>query len=115
MVLAVDMSTNFGYRPLPDCLTINPSDIEGLGLYAVKDIESGANLGISHLRSTISKSHFNLIRTPLGGFINHSDRPNCVLVQKVNRSIEMEIYDLVAAIDIKSGQELTTKYNLEQG
>ena len=33
------------YRPLPDGLTIKKSPIEGLGLYATKDIK--ANIGIA--------------------------------------------------------------------
>ena len=39
------------YRPLPEGLTIQPSKIEGLGLFTLKDIQSGLNLGISHVES----------------------------------------------------------------
>ena len=60
------------YKPLPDSLTIKTSGIEGLGLFAKKNIPKGTTLGISHM-----KMNGMLIRTPLGGFINHSDTPNC--------------------------------------
>ena len=55
------------YRPLPDNLTIGKSKIEGVGLISVSDIESAVLLGITHV-------YFenDWIRTPLGGFINHS-------------------------------------------
>jgi len=63
------------YKPLPNNVAIQPSEIEGVGLFAVEDIPAHSNLGISH--------HFlddKLIRTPLGGFYNHSDDPNCYTV-----------------------------------
>ena len=60
------------YRPLPDFLTIKNSEIEGLGLFATKDIPSGTNLGASHI-----KLYSQIIRTPLGAFYNHSTEPNC--------------------------------------
>ena len=37
------------YRPLPDCVTIKDSLIDGLGLFATKDIPKGTYLGISHI------------------------------------------------------------------
>ena len=60
-------------------------------------------------------SHFywgdQLMRTPLGGFINHDDNPNCDKVQKDSR------FFLTAIRDIKEGDEITLKYtfyNLEK-
>ena len=47
------------YKPLPDSLTIKTSGIEGLGLFAKKDIPEGITLGISHM-----KINSMLIRTP---------------------------------------------------
>ena len=61
------------YQPLPEHLTIAPSSIHRLGLFTEEDLEQGTNLGMSHL-----KFDGEIIRTPLGGFINHSDEPNCV-------------------------------------
>ena len=62
------------YRPLPDCLTIKKSPIEGLGLYATKDIKANTFLGITHILDENFEN--NYIRTPLGGFYNHSNNPN---------------------------------------
>lgn len=38
------------YRPLPECLTIKDSPIEGKGLFATEDIPAGTNLGRSHIK-----------------------------------------------------------------
>jgi hypothetical protein len=56
------------YRPLPKYLTIQPSKIDGLGLFTLKDIPMGECLGITHVEDYITKK---LHRTPLGGFINY--------------------------------------------
>ena len=57
------------YNPLPICCTIRPSWIEGLGVFAVKEIRQDTELGVSHI-----EFENELYRTPLGGFINHSDK-----------------------------------------
>ena len=62
------------YRPLPDGLTINKSPIEGLGLYATKDIKNNIFVGLTHILD--ERFENNYLRTPLGGFYNHSDKPN---------------------------------------
>ena len=62
------------YRPLPEGLTIKKSPIEGLGLYATKDIKSNIYIGITHVLD--ERFENNYLRTPLGGFYNHSDNPN---------------------------------------
>ena len=38
------------YRPLPDNLTIKNSKIEGLGLFATKDIKKDHIFGITHVK-----------------------------------------------------------------
>jgi len=89
------------YRPLPESLTIKPSSIEGLGLFAVKTIPKNTDLGMIHF------SYGELIiRTPLGGFINHSDKPNC---KKLDLEDE---WHLKTVTEIKKDQELTLKYTL---
>ena len=100
------------YKPLPDSLTIKTSGIECLGLFAKKNIPEGTTLGISHL-----KINSMLIRTPLGGFINHSDTPNCTKsryfmtnTDDVKIKHDYTRYDLVALEDINEGEELTVKY-----
>ena len=62
------------YRPLPDSLTIKKSPIEGLGLYATKNIKSNIYIGLTHILD--ERFENNYLRTPLGGFYNHSDSPN---------------------------------------
>ena len=93
------------YKPLPDYLTIRESPIAGLGLFATRDIANGTYIGIIHV---LAHEHPDgVIRTPLGGFGNHSDTPNCI---KVN-------FDPVktwisACRDIAVDEELTWKYTL---
>ena len=61
------------YKPLPESLTIKESKVDGLGLFAVKGIAQGTNLGMTHV-----KFNGTIWRTPLGGFINHSNEANIV-------------------------------------
>ena len=98
------------YKPLPDSLTIKQSGIDGLGLFAKEDIAQGKNLGMTHL-----KLNGNLFRTPLGGFINHSNDPNIVKVELLmtnERKIKFNYkkWNLVTLRDIKKGEELTVRY-----
>ena len=89
------------YRPLPESLTIKPSSIEGLGLFATQTIPKNTDLGMIHF------SYGELIiRTPLGGFINHSEKPNC---KKLDLEDE---WHLKTTKEIKKDQELTLKYTL---
>ena len=95
------------YKPLPDSLTILPSGIDGLGLFAKKGLAQGTNLGMSHL-----KIGETIIRTPLGGFINHSNEHNCVKVElrMTNEKFDYKKWNLVTSQNIKEGEELTTQY-----
>ena len=61
------------YRPLPDGLTIKNSPIEGLGLFATNDIKKNTFIGVTHIRDEQFENKY--IRTPLGGFYNHSNNP----------------------------------------
>lgn len=69
------------YRPLPDCLAVGSSKIEGVGLIATAMLAKGVLLGPSHLYLPNYDSPNDLVRLPMGGFINHSDIPNCSLVK----------------------------------
>ena len=89
------------YRPLPESHTIKPSSIEGLGLFATKTIPKNIDLGMIHFFYGDL-----LIRTPLGGFINHSEKPNC---KKLDLEDE---WHLKTMKEIKAGEELTLKYTL---
>ena len=93
------------YKPLPNTLTIKKSNIQGLGLFATTDIREGV-LGIGW----VQQDHFpdGFLRTPMGGFINHSETPNC---EKLMHE-EVEVMWLKAIRDIKEGEELTVEYTL---
>lgn len=93
---------NDKYYPLPPNLTIKESEIHGLGLFSKEIIEKGKNLGRSHVKN--NESQHGLIRTPLGGFVNHSEDPNCELID-----IGPNIY-LLTTKDIMPDEELTLKY-----
>jgi len=91
------------YNPLPTYLTIRKSKIHGLGLFSTKHIGSNTVLGVSHEKKLFKKE---LIRTPLGGFINHTDEPNCKLVKGRGK------YYLITVKQIHPNQELTLKYHM---
>jgi hypothetical protein len=91
------------YRPLPKFLTIKESDIDGLGLFTSEKIEKGYNAGITHVTDPLSKK---LFRTPLGGFVNHSEEPNAKIVE-VQR-----VRYLYFLRDIEVGEEITVKYSM---
>ena len=61
------------YRPLPDGLTIKNSPIEGLGLFTNVEIKKNTFIGVTHIRDEQFDNKY--IRTPLGGFYNHSNNP----------------------------------------
>ena len=93
------------YRPLPKEVTIKQSEIEGLGLYSTESLIQGKYLGISHIVN--DKFENGYIRTPLGGFINHSDTPNCEVREDVDGNLM-----LFTLRPIPQDEELTLKYNL---
>jgi len=100
------------YRPLPEQLRLGFSKIHDIGVFAKENIEKDHNFGLSHL-----KLGSQLIRTPLGGFLNHSDDPNCFKT-KLRFTNEDDpdikfgytIWNLMAIKKIKEGEELTVKY-----
>ena len=98
------------YHALPKELHIKDSPIEGQGLFAKEDIPAMMYLGISHVLvekdSPVKGGCTDLViyRTPLGGFINHSDDPNCI------KWCEDNIYYVKTIREIKKGEELFLKY-----
>ena len=94
------------YKPLPESLTIKQSKVNGLGLFAKEGIAQGTNLGMTH-----AKIGEKIIRTPLGGFINHANEANCVKVElRESQEFNAKHWTLVALRDIKKGEELTLRY-----
>jgi SET domain-containing protein len=51
------------------------------------------------------------IRTPLGGFINHSEKPNCVLDCTQDWD-DYLIYNIITKRAIAEGEELLLDYNV---
>ena len=128
------------YKPLPDFLTIKKSPIEGLGLYATRAIKANTFIGLTHIQDNNFENSY--IRTPLGGFYNHSNEPNVRRVVsdalpkiksgdmidesldvekipngKANREnlypkIEGKYMFIVTTKEVKAGEELTANYNL---
>ena len=128
------------YKPLPNFLTIKKSPIEGLGLYATENIKANCFIGLTHIKDKNFENGY--IRTPLGGFYNHSNEPNVrrVISDKlpiiksgdvIDETLDMSklpdgkasrenLYPevvgkymfLVSIKDIKPGDELTANYNL---
>ena len=128
------------YKPLPKSLTIKKSPIEGLGLYATENIKANTFVGLTHIQDKDFENGY--IRTPLGGFYNHSNNPNVRRVvsdslPKLNcgdlidetldaskipdgEANRENLYPrvvgkymfIVTTKDIKAGEELTANYNL---
>ena len=99
------------YKPLPENLRLGFSDIHDIGVFAKEFIPGATNFGMTHLQ--FGKT---LIRTPLGGFLNHNDDPNCEKVklkftnEDKKPSYIFNKWNLVTLKDIKEGEELTLKY-----
>ena len=92
------------YKPLPKEVTIKKSNIDGLGLFATTKIKTKTILGITHISNQSYENGF--IRTPLGGWINHSETPNCELI-KIG-----PYYYLITSVDLLPDEEITLKYTL---
>ena len=100
------------YKPLPESLTIKPSKINGIGLFANQKIMQGTNFGMSHL-----KIGDTIFRTPLGGFINHANEANCVKAElrmtdedTKGHKYDYKKWNLITSQDVKAGDELTVRY-----
>ena len=100
------------YKPLPDNLRLGFSDIHDIGLFAKEGIAQGTNLGMTHL-----KLGSQIIRTPLGGFINHYEDANCIKAELrfINEDdpelkFNYKKWNLITLRNIKEGEELTLKY-----
>ena len=115
------------YKPLTDNLFIEESLIDGQGLFASKDIAENTDLGISHVEIEKDKmAPMEIIRTPLGGFINHEKTakepnsegkdievsgPNCKRIKGRMDGCVIN-YSLITRRDIKAGEELTLEYSM---
>ena len=93
------------YKPLPDFLEIKKSEIHGFGLFTKKNLDKNYILGISHVQDKRFENGY--IRTPLGGFFNHT---------AIDPNIEpIHVGDLILVKTmryIKAGEELKATYTL---
>ena len=97
------------YKPLPDFVEIRNSSIHGVGLFAKSPIKKGIHLGVSHIYAPGFETSY--IRTPVGGFINHSEEPNCHKIESPDESV-ITYFSLVASRNIEKDEELTITYTL---
>jgi|TARA_B100001146_G_C16075170_1_gene388197 hypothetical protein len=112
MVKETAKTIEFGegsYMPLPSSLRIGDSDVHGQGLFAKEDIPQGTDLGLCHIfvmhdwdGKEWGSKYWE--RTPLGGFINHSDDPN------IHVDVEGPRANFFTIKNITAGQELFCKY-----
>jgi len=113
------------YKALHSDVTIKKSNIHGLGIFALKSIPKDIVLGVSHVKDNDNTGRYlqGYIRTPLGGFINHSKEPNCIKVKPrlklfprhwpiLKEGEEALSIAIRTKRDIKEGEELTVFYTL---
>ena len=91
-----------GHSPLPDEVYIEKSPIHGMGIFTKVDIVKGHEFGVSQVADKRFDNGY--IRTPLGGFINHSYEPNAELYDD-DDTIRMR-----AIKDISKDTEITVNY-----
>tara|TARA_Y100001937_G_scaffold58246_1_gene79814 strand:- start:826 stop:1113 length:288 start_codon:yes stop_codon:yes gene_type:complete len=87
------------YQALPDGLFIQNSSVAGQGVFTKVKLMSGMELGMSHLLIDDE-----IYRSPIGGFINHSEKPNCEKYLVGNK------YYIRTISDIEPLEELFLKY-----
>ena len=100
----------FYYKPLPEYLEVDSSDIEGSGVFATEDIDADLDIGMTHIKVPIIKGY---IRTPLGGFVNHTEDPNCCLIEKLDWD-DYRIFNLYTIRTIQLGEELSLNYHADE-
>ena len=98
------------WKPLPDFLTISESQIDGLGLFTLKDLDKGVDLGISHIYN--GKFQDGYIRLSLGAFINHHEMPNCkAIISEIDSELgTLKHIRIITNNKNKKREELTIKY-----
>lgn len=109
------MSKIYQYRPLPEYLELKNSEIDGIGIFTKKDITFN-ELEHNPIVNTHLVFHGRVERLPAGGWINHSDNPNCIIYKTQIPYSQEDCKDyyyvgIFATRDIQAGEELTIDYN----
>ena len=91
------------YKALPNWIHVKDSRVAGQGLFAKDDMPEDVYLGISHF--VVDEE---IMRTPLGGFVNHSNDPNCV--KECEEKEWGKIYHMRTIKPIKKDEELFLNY-----
>ena len=77
---------------------------DGTPTYMLAVVVDDHDMGITHVYD--SNFLHEYVRTPLGGFVNHNDEPNC-------RTVDIQGYKYLTALkNIEPGEELTLKYSM---
>ena len=97
------------YRPLPDNVQLDYSPIEGMGVFAKYDLDGKIFIGITHIAPR--KKDLPRQRTPLGGFINHSEDNNCELFVKEDWD-DYIIFNIKTIKNIDKNNEILLNYDL---
>jgi len=96
--LAIELSEDpdtYAYVNIPG-VEVRPSEIAGQGLFATSDFSAGTVIGPASVDGK---------RTDCGRFINHHMTPNAYM-----RMREDGEGDVVALVDMRAGDEITTNY-----
>lgn len=95
------------YKPLKEGLFVSDSPIEGQGLFTRIAINKDEYLGSTHVET----KDLGVLRINGGGFINHSDEPNCKITKnRLDGYGMLYVWNLFPIRDIEPGEELTLKY-----
>ena len=95
-ILVDNKSDRIEMPPGVDTVTFGPSNIQGTGMFATKDIKIG---------NVVCPIRIGDLRTPAGWLLNHSCRPNVVYIQS-----DSDVLYAAALRDIKGGDEITVDY-----
>ena len=96
------------YRPLPPYLTVDVSSIDGHGITTLEPLPEGLVIGVARWELP----GLDPIRTPLGGFVNHSPAPNCRMEWRASVPDVTPVF-LVTVQPVVAGDELTVRYTLD--
>lgn len=94
-----ESKTTNDLTPMPekykDSIEVKKSDIEGKGAFSTEEVRSGDTVGPAIIEGQ---------RTPLGQYVNHSEKPNTI-PEVVDGAVNLN-----ATKPIKNGEEITVDY-----